>query len=115
MPIDRFACLIAGGGIMLGLLFVTGHGIPAGWDKVAHFVTFGLITALLWRGTAGRAPLAVLGAVVTFAALDELHQTLMPGRAAEVLDFVADAAAAAAVCGVLFIRRKSLCAELSQP
>ncbi|HUQ74984.1 MAG TPA: VanZ family protein [Burkholderiales bacterium] len=115
MPTDRFACLIAGGGIMLGLLFVTGHGIPTGWDKVAHFGTFAVITALLWRGTAGRAPLAVLGAVVAFAALDELHQMFLPGRSAEVLDFVADAAAAAAVCGVLFIRRKSLCVELSQP
>jgi VanZ family protein len=108
-------CLVAGGGIMLGLLFVTSHGIPTGWDKVAHFGTFAVITALLWRGTAGRAPLAVLGAVIAFGALDEVHQMFMPGRAAELSDFVADASAAAVVCGALFIRRKSLCAELSQP
>ena len=115
MPTDRFVCLVAAGGIMLGLLFLRGHPVPDGWDKVAHFGTFALITALLWRGTAGRAPLAVLGAVVAFAALDEVHQLFMPGRAAELADFVADIAAAAAVCGLLHIRRKSLCAELSRP
>ena len=100
---------------MLGLLFLTRHPVPAGWDKVAHFTVFGVITALLSHGTANRAPLAVLAAVVAFAGLDELHQIFMPGRAAELLDFVADAAAASAVCGLLFITRKQPCAELSQP
>ena len=38
MPIDRFVCLAAGGGIMLALLFVGSHPVPQGWDKVAHFV-----------------------------------------------------------------------------
>ena len=74
-----------------------------------------MITALLWRGTCGRAPLAVLACVVAFGALDELHQIFMPSRSAEWLDFVADAAAALAVCGVLFIRRKTLCVESSEP
>ena len=115
MPTDRFACLIVAGGIMLGLLFAGSHPVPAGWDKAAHVSVFALITALLLYGTEGRAPLAVLGAVVGFAALDELHQLFMPNRAAEFLDFVADAAAATAVCGLLLIRRKPICAELSQP
>ena len=115
MPIDRFICLVAAGGIMLGLLFLRGHPVPEGFDKVAHFATFGLITALLWRGTAGRAPLAVLAAVIAYGALDEVHQMFLPGRAAELLDFAADAAAATVVCAALFIRRKSLCAELSRP
>ena len=115
MPIDRFICLAAGGGIMLALLFVGAHPIPQGWDKVAHFACFGVITALLWRGTCGRAPLAVLASVLAFGALDELHQIFMPMRSAEFLDFVTDAAAALAVCGVLFIRRKTLCVESSEP
>jgi len=115
MPIDRFVCLAMGGGIMLALLFVTSHPVPQGWDKAAHFATFGLITALLWRGTCGRAPLAVLFCVIAFAALDELHQLFLPRRNAELLDFVADAAAAAVVCGLLFFRRKTLCVESSEP
>ena len=115
MRTDRFACLVAAGGIMLALLFISSHPVPAGWDKAAHACVFALITALLLYGTEGRAPLAVLAAVVGFAAADELHQLFMPGRAAEVLDFVADAAAAAAVCSALLIRRKPICVELSQP
>ena len=80
MPIDRFVCLVTGGGIMLALLFVTSHPVPQGWDKVAHFVCFSVITALLWRGTAGRAPLAVLASVMAFGALDEVHQIFVPTR-----------------------------------
>jgi VanZ family protein len=104
MRTDRFACLIVAGGIMLGLVFAGSHPLA-----------FALVTALVLYGTEGRAPLAVLAAVVGFAALDELHQLSLPGRSAEVLDFVADAAAAAAVCGALLIRGKPICAELSQP
>jgi VanZ family protein len=115
MRTDRFACLAVASAIMLGLLFLRSHAIPPGWDKVAHFSTFALITALLWHGTAGDAPLAVLAGVVAFAGLDEVHQMFMPGRAAELADFLADAAAAAAVCGLLFIRRKTPCVELSRP
>jgi VanZ family protein len=115
MPTERFVCLAAGVGLMLALLFVGSHRIPPGWDKVAHIVCFAVITALLWRGTAGRAPLALLACVVAFGALDELHQRFMPGRSAELADFIADAAAAAVVAGALFIRGKALCAESSQP
>ena len=120
MRTDRFACLVAAGGIMLGLLFLSSHPVPAGWDKAAHLSVFALITALLLYGTEGRAPLAVLAAVVGFAALDELHQLFMPKRSAELLDFVADAAAATAVVGALLSvrkesRRKPICADLSQP
>src|SRR3954462_150661 len=111
MPIDRFICLAAGGGIMAILPFVTSHPIPQGFDKLVHFTVYSVITALLWRGTCGRAPLAVLAAVVAFGAFDEIHQIFLPSRSAELLDFVADAAAASAVCGVLFVRKKTLCVE----
>ena len=116
MRTDRFACLAAAAALMLGLLLLRSHAVPAGWDKVAHFCTFALITALLWRGTAGDAPLAVLAGVVAFAALDEVHQLFLPGRSAEVLDFIADAVAAATVCGLLSLtKEKSPCVELSRP
>ena len=115
MPIDRFICLAAGGGLMAVLLFVTSHPLPTGWDKVAHFTVFASITALLWRGTCGRAPIAVLLAVIVFGAFDELHQTFLPMRGAELADFLTDAAAAIAVCGILFTRKKTVCAESLAP
>jgi VanZ family protein len=115
MPIDRFVCLALGGGIMAALVFVTSHPIPQGWDKLAHFTVFSVITALLWRGTNGRAPIAVLLCVIAFGAFDEVHQLFLPLRSAELLDFITDMAAAAAVCAVLFMRKKTLCAESSEP
>src|SRR5437667_7883268 len=115
MPTDRFVCLAAGGGIMVALLFVTSHPVPQGWDKVAHFAVFSVITALLWRGTNGRAPIAVLLCVILFGAFDEVHQLFLPTRRAELFDFVTDAAAAAVMCGLLFMRKKTLCAESSGP
>ena len=114
MPTERFVCLTTGVGIMLALVFIGADRLPAHWDKAAHFVCFALITALLWRGTAGRAPFAVLASVLAFSLLDELHQLVTPPRKAELLDLIADAAAAIAVAGVLLIRRKALCAESSE-
>jgi VanZ family protein len=114
MPTDRFACLAAGAGLMLALL-VAGARLPVDWHWAAHFLCFAAVTALLWRGTAGRARLAVLTAVIAVAALDWLHQSIAPGRGAELADFVAGAVAAAAVSGALFIRGKYLCAESSEP
>ncbi|HET7366699.1 MAG TPA: VanZ family protein [Burkholderiales bacterium] len=114
MPTERFVCLATGVGIMLALVFIGADRLPPHWDKVAHFVCFALITALVWRGTAGRAPLAVLAAVLAFSLLDELHHLVTPGHRAELADLLADASAAFAVAGVLLIRRKVLCAESSE-
>lgn len=114
MPTERFVCLATGVGIMLALTFIGADRLPPHWDKAAHFVCFAFITALLWRGTAGRAPYVVLASVLAFSLLDELLQLVTPPRKAELLDLVADAAAAIAVAGVLLMRRKSLCAESSE-
>ena len=92
MPTERFACLAAGAGLLLAFL-----RLPGPW--AAHFVGFGLATALLWRGTAGQAPWAVVAAVAGVAAF---------------ADFLAGVAAALAVAGLLFIRSRYLCAESSE-
>ena len=115
MPTERFACLVTGVGIMLAIVLVGADRLAPPWDKVAHFVCFALITALLWRGTAGQARCAVLASVIACAALVELHQALAPSGGAALADFITDAAAAIAAGLVLFIRGKTLCAESSEP
>src|SRR3954471_1671330 len=115
MPTERFVCLTSGVGIMLALVFVGADRLPPHWDKLAHFVCFALITALLWRGTAGRAPLAVLASVIVFGALVELHQALAAAGGAARAGFIPDAAAALAAGLALIIRGKTLCAESSEP
>jgi VanZ family protein len=115
MRTDRFACLVAAAAVMLGLLLLRVDPPLGAWDKPAHFLAFALITALLMHGTAGEAPLAVLAAVVAFGGLDEVHQLFVPGRTADLTDFIADAAAAAVVVGLHFLRKEKPCVELSRP
>src|SRR5437868_4864827 len=114
MPTERFVCLTTGVGIMLALVFIGADRLPPHWEKVAHFVCFALITALLWRGTAGKARCAVVGLVIACAALVELHQALQPSGRPALGDFITDAAAALAVGLLLFIRGKTLCVESSE-
>src|SRR5437867_1533817 len=114
MPIERFVCLAGGVGLMLAVLFAGAHQIPTPWDKALHFGVFALITALLWIGTEGRAPLAVLGCVIAFGAIDELRQLYIPGRNAELADFFANAAAALMAAALLLAKGKRVCVESSE-
>ena len=80
---------------------VAGLGFNGG-DKVAHFSVYGLLGTLLcralrpgWRG-------AVLALVIAsfFGATDEWHQSFVPGRDADVMDWLADTSGAALAVGL---------------
>jgi VanZ family protein len=83
---------------------------PGGFtDKHAHFVTYGVLAALLVWAITDRAPSRttwmVAAAAVALAALygasDEWHQSFVPGREVSALDFAADTAGAALAAGGL--------------
>ena len=66
-------------------------------DKVAHFFIFGILGFLTTRAVvfscreAGwRSVFAGLIFIAVYAALDEFHQSFVPGRSVEVADFMAD-------------------------
>ncbi|MGZ8376714.1 MAG: VanZ family protein [Gemmatirosa sp.] len=66
-------------------------------DKVVHLLAYALLAWLIGRALPplARAPrrlAAVLIALVLFAALDEWHQSFIPGRSASVADWCADVA-----------------------
>ncbi|RMG21415.1 MAG: hypothetical protein D6729_00770 [Deltaproteobacteria bacterium] len=88
--------------------------LPAGSDKVLHFLAYGILAALwmraLWPvalGTAAGGALAAVCVAVAFGALDEWHQSFVPARSADVLDLVADAAGAAAGAFAWWLLRRS--------
>lgn len=68
------------------------------WDKAAHVVAYMVFGLAVLRATHGglnalqRRPL-LWGVLLTLAygAIDELHQSLVPGRHASLLDWLADA------------------------
>ena len=75
--------------------------IPAPWDKLAHLALFSTLTLLLWIGTAGRRTMAVVLIVAMLGAADEIHQSFLPGRAADLSDFLMDFCAALVTVGLL--------------
>ena len=64
-------------------------------DKLMHLGEYGVLAALLFLP--GLRPLPVLGLTAVYAALDEFHQSFVPGRDASPWDWAAD------VVGVLLV------------
>jgi hypothetical protein len=96
--------------VLVGTLFYLGAQpfavglIPEPWDKLAHAFTFGVL-ALLWSGVfRARRPWLVLVLAALTGACDEVHQIWLPGRTADVFDFLADVAGAGMVLAALRIR-----------
>lgn len=72
-----------------------------GLDKLVHLVLYGvlgfLVTRAAWeRPRAWQPVAAALVGVLVYAALDEWHQTFIPGRSSDLLDLAADAVGALA-------------------
>jgi len=71
--------------------------VPVPYDKLAHSLYFGVLSMLLWFSTGGRWPVLLVFAVSAIGGLDELHQGALPGRVADIYDFLFDTAAAGLV------------------
>ncbi len=94
MPTIAVASLILVAVLLPGSALPEGPGIP-GFDKFVHFCLFAALAAAahLDFGLEGARRLAwALAAAVAFSSLTEALQLLVDGRAAELLDMVADLA-----------------------
>jgi VanZ family protein len=85
-----------------------GSGIV--WDKLAHaavYSAFGVLCLRAFHGGIARLRLApsVLAMLLTlgYAALDELHQSRVTGRYADVYDWIADTVGAGSACLVVVL------------
>ncbi len=70
---------------------------PVPYDKTAHSLYFGTLSLLFWLGTGGKWPVLLVVAVSAIGGLDELHQATLPGRVADIYDFLFDTVAAGLV------------------
>ena len=74
---------------------------PLGTDKLVHvalYATLGWLTARALRADGlvrGSAVALALAALAAFGGVDELHQSLIPGRGADPFDWLADVIGAA--------------------
>ena len=92
--------------------------LDLGLDKVAHFLAYAILGALLAHGQSrtGMSPATacVLGAA--YGASDEWHQSFVPGRSTDPADWVADTAGV--VAGVTlyhWMRRRGWRAATPRP
>jgi VanZ family protein len=113
VPVPPRLVAAAGFFLMVAALFIGGSqpeaaGIfDAHWDKLAHFAYFGALAALLQIAMNLRQPLLVFVVVTAIGAADELAQTQLPGRHADLPDLATDMVAAAVVLTAMaFVRRR---------
>jgi hypothetical protein len=86
--------------------------LPGGSDKLVHALAFAVLCAL-WLAalaprawSAARTALFAVAATALWGALDEVHQSFVPGRSPDVLDALADLSGAlVAALGYLAMRR----------
>ncbi len=85
------------------------------FDKVFHVLAFAALALMLWIASDGRRPVLLLGGLLALGLADEARQAFIPERSAQFLDFVADAAGAAAACAILYWKQgaRKPCAESS--
>lgn len=86
--------------------------------KLGHLVAYAVLAALLWRALRGQAAFLLKGwapiilafvLAVTYATLDEFHQSFVPSRTPTARDVVIDIGGAViglAICSAFALRRK---------
>ena len=98
----RFGPVILWAILILGISTIPYLSSPGAtfrlWDKVAHFIEYGILGFLLasaWIPAASSGArwkmAAVVLACILFGCLDETYQLLIPGRSTDGLDVMADA------------------------
>ena len=107
----RFACAAVAMLVVINLFYLGTKPFAVGlfvspWDKLAHAVTFSILTMLLWFSTAGRMTIGIVVIVSICGALDEWHQAFLPGRSADIEDWLMDFGSAAITAAILSLYAK---------
>ena len=89
--------LVIWAGVLFWLSSSSGEGglfglLPAGSDKIAHGIAYLVLGAAGSMATGSRSGGALLA--VLFGISDEIHQSFVPGRSADLWDLVADSVGA---------------------
>ena len=107
----RVASFLSGALLVYGLFHFGAQPIAVGLfsspiDKIAHVGVFGLIAVMLWVLFDRKYPLLVIFLVAMTGAADEVHQMFLPGRIADVGDWMADVSGACLPIFALMLGRK---------
>lgn len=99
--------------LLIGALFYLGRQpfaaglFPTPYDGIAHLVVFATITFLLWLALFRAYPLLLVLLMALLGALDEGHQTFLPGRFPSFSDWLFDVLAAVLmVCFLAWMQQR---------
>lgn len=111
VPVFLFAMFIF---IMSSISSTEGNDPFPHFDKVAHFMVYGVLALLIFRafsrtmGSNKFLLIAILTVLLTvgYGLSDELHQSFVPTRDSDVKDIAADGIGAMAAMTIVYIRRR---------
>ena len=112
MTRGRWLPVLGWAALILAATSVPGSNLPRAFphaDKLVHLLLYAPLGWLVGRALragralpiAARASLAAVAAVALFAAADEWHQELVPGRSADPIDWLVDIVGASAALALV--------------
>ncbi len=111
-PVVRWLLVAGWMAVLFGLSSMPGTSVPGNYASLGHFAFYAVLGALVWMAVyePHRATAAIAIAVLISAAYgvtDEFHQSFVPGRMPDVVDWGVDTLGAlAGACLVWFAASK---------
>lgn len=85
--------------VIFGMSSLSGSSVPEGPPALGHFMLYAVLGALYYlalpRGTRTWSVVLAIGLASVYGVSDELHQSFVPGRTPDVMDWLVDTAGAA--------------------
>lgn len=112
----QILCLVAVLGIALGMTQIQitpeiAFLLEYPYDKILHISTYSVLTVLAWWGTGGKWPVPLAVGLILLAGVEEFHQSFVPGRSVDFMDFIAGAVPVALICSLLSARKRMIKAQ----
>jgi VanZ family protein len=91
---------LAWAGVIFGLSSQPGSKLPGGWSVEGHLGVYAVLGVLVWFALGGRSAglrgiILAIAIASAYGITDEFHQSFVPQRTPDVLDWVTDTAGAA--------------------
>jgi VanZ family protein len=93
-------------GVIFGLSSLTGSDVPGRFTGLGHFGLYAMLGALYLAALSPQRPswkhaIAAVLLASAYGVTDEFHQSFVPGRMPDVMDWLVDTAGAASAAGVM--------------
>ncbi len=100
---------------IFGMSSVPATGLPGGYSGIAHFTEYAILATLVLFAlqrveSVSRTMLLTVFICAAYAVTDEFHQSFVPGRVPDPVDWLVDTAGAASI-GLIWLATKKRAAR----